>query len=219
MSRFKNEGVLWLAVIFVSLCLLVNHHLGYSLGDSLLQAIGIPPWIGSDRQKLHVSAITLILVFLFAAVMAVRYYRPTVPRIISRIAIACIAFGIVFPYATEKVIVLVKLNSTSSDSIDYLNDSKCTFSQLSPDRMQANCSLTLFNYGKVESVTITPTVVFQDAIVPDLKFQGKEFHNLLTPHQKTSISVTFESEPLVGPEVVRLVLERPREVVFQVEPI
>ena len=49
----------------------------------------------------------------------------------------------------------MKYNSNSIDSID-VSASKCNFIPKEENHVVADCSFTIFNYGKVSSITIKP---------------------------------------------------------------
>jgi hypothetical protein len=190
----RKKEVLFLVLILTGLLLVSHTHLGYSFGDSIFRAIGIPPWTNPEYDSgLHISAIAGIIAIVIGYIGAVKYYQVRFPKIRSRIIISCIAFAYLFPVVTENAMMLLKYHSVSVDSVAYSkNNSQCSY-RSEETNVKADCTITLINYGKEKDVTIRPVL--------NRSFAKVEFEPMtvtLPPHDKVNITMAFSGRQLEG---------------------
>ncbi|WP_141680286.1 hypothetical protein [Bacillus sp. FJAT-26390] len=70
--------------------------------------------------------------------------------------------------------------------MDYsLKNNECTFSG-EENKVNASCSVTLYNYGKADSVSIRPMLKHSSA---DVEFDAKVVS--ITPHQRMTLLIGF----------------------------
>ncbi|WP_342555365.1 hypothetical protein [Paenibacillus sp. FSL R7-0652] len=142
--RLAFSGTLLLfAIIFT-----FKHHLGFSVGDSLLLSIGISPYTTSYLSGVHIT------IYFGLGMLACGYYLtrkemmhkfPLMARTLW-IAVLIIIFS--YSYMTDKLMYVVKWGSTGMSSISYMqNDSSCTYDVSSNGQALATCKLTLKNYS------------------------------------------------------------------------
>lgn len=166
--------------------MLANNHLGHSLGDHLFNALGISPWTKKNQTGLHLSVILGLVLLVVGIIGTKRFYRHKFPKVLSWIIIGCIFFIIIFPIATEKVTFLFKYDKSGLESLDYAKrESRCNF-QSEGNKVKANCSFTIFNYGKEGKVTIKP--ILSDNFA-DIDFETRGL--ILQPHTKVTVGVEF----------------------------
>ncbi|SDX06188.1 hypothetical protein SAMN05518855_1008111 [Paenibacillus sp. CF384] len=142
-------------LILIGLLLISKSHLGYSFGDSIFRAIGLAPWTNAEYESgVHFPVIVGLIVILVGYLGAVKFYQVRFPKVRSRIILSCIAFVFLFPFLTEKAMILLKYNSVSVSSVAFSrNNSHCNY-RSEEAKVIANCSVTLLNYGKEKDVTI-----------------------------------------------------------------
>jgi len=189
-KQFKlHKGFLFLGILFLGIFLVANHHLGYSVGDSVFRAIGIPPW--SRENGLHYSAITGIIFLIVGYLGTTIYYLPRYKKIRSRVIIGCILFVWVFPFLSKTFMFSVHYNATNA--IGYApNQTKCSYisDEASETGVTASCSFILFNYGKSSEVSIRP---IED---PTIEFKAERIS--LSAHSKNWFHLAFTGEQKVG---------------------
>ncbi|MFD0717565.1 hypothetical protein [Paenibacillus sp. GCM10027626] len=185
-----NRGIVFLSLVVLGLVLVSNHHLGYSFGDSIFRALGLPPWSEQGNHGLHISAITGIFLLIAGYLGATIYYLPRYRKIRSRIIIGCIAFVWLSPIVSEYAMFILKYNSTGIRSVAYsLKDSQCSFQTYENNRVHANCSLTLYNYGNQPTITLRPVTDNH----PEIVFQPETF--FVSPHSRVTINKEFIAVP------------------------
>ena len=184
----KKAG-LYIALIVIGLLMFCLNHVGRSLGDEIFYSLGISPWTGPDQTGFHLSVI-LGLILLFVGISkTAKYYRPKYPKILSLLIIASIGFISVYPIMTENMLFLIKRNSHTIASIDYLNkDSQCNY-QSDEGKIRANCSVTLYNYGPEKEVSIRPIL---DGHLADFDFEPTAL--IIAPHTKDMYTIDFYSQ-------------------------
>jgi hypothetical protein len=153
-NRYK--GYLYIGAVIVAMLLLSRyHHVDGSFGDSLFRAVGIQPWIGiNSNSRLHIPVIIGIPLLLVGLFGAVTVYRKRYPKIGSIMAISCIVFALIFGAIAEKAMFLVKRNAVDAASVEITN-SNCQF-RSEQDEVLVTCTFTIYNYGKVERIQLTP---------------------------------------------------------------
>ncbi|MGQ8871654.1 hypothetical protein [Paenibacillus sp. TSA_86.1] len=146
MSRTRlafSVSLLLFAVIFT-----FKHHLGFSVGDSLLSFIGISPYTTSYLSGVHIT------MYFGLGMLACGYYltRKEIMRkfpLLARtlwIGVLIIIFS--YSYMTDKLMYVVKWEATGVSSLSYMqNDSSCTYDVSSNGQAFATCKLTLKNYS------------------------------------------------------------------------
>lgn len=182
-----KKGLLYITVLFVGVLLLVRTHLHVSLGDNIFRAIGISPWFGKNT-RIHLPVILGFILLLIGMIGTVNIYKPKYPKILSRIIIGCIAFMLIFPPASEKVMFVLKHNSSGVQSIDYLVENSECHIQTGDRAATAKCSFTFYNYGSENSVTIQP--VLEDHF-EDLDFEANTVS--IIPHSKVGLTAEFNA--------------------------
>lgn len=180
-----KKGFYYVAAIFIALLLLAYHHLRYSLGDSIFNAVGLSPWTKSNNTGFHLPAIIGIVLLLVGVSGTVKYYKPKYPKILRRIIIGCCVFFIVTPYISEGTMYLLKHNSNGIDSIDVA-DLKCRYKTDEGNSVIADCSFELYNYGRAEKISLKP-VLNQDYV--EFEFQSNTLS--LDTHSKLNMSMRF----------------------------
>jgi len=191
-KRFKlNKGFVFLGTLVVGIFLLAEHHLGYSMGDSIFRTIGIPPWSKENGLGLHYSAITGIILLIVGYLGTTIHYLPRYKKIRSRVIIGCILFVWAFPYLSKPIMFAVNYNAT--DAIAYMPDqTKCNYSsdEASETVIQGICSFTIFNYGKPSEILIRPIAN------PAITFKAEKIS--LSAHSKNRFHLSFTGEQQDG---------------------
>ncbi|CAM4038096.1 hypothetical protein COLU111180_20430 [Cohnella lubricantis] len=190
----RKKEALFFVLIMVGLLLISNTQLGYSFGDSIFRAVGIPPWINTEYDSgLHISVIFGLLVIVAGYIGAVKFYQVRFPKIRSRIILSCIAFVFLLPIVTENAMILLKYNSVSINSVDFSkNNSQCSY-RSEEANVKADCTITLINYGKGKDVTIRPYLLRSAT-----KVMFEPMTVTLPPHEKVGISMAFNGKQLDG---------------------
>jgi hypothetical protein len=177
-----NKGIYFIVAIVAALFILSNNHLDHSVGDRIFNILGISPWTEKNQSGLHLSVLLGFIILIVGVVGATKYYRPRDPKVLSRIIIGCIAFVFVYPIATEKVMLLIKYNTSGIESVDYSKkNSRCNF-QSEGNSVKANCSFTIYNYGDENRITIRP-------ILTEVEFESRELS--IRTHSKVNIGTEF----------------------------
>ncbi|MNN00775.1 hypothetical protein D3C81_1133770 [compost metagenome] len=189
-----KKRLLYITVLCIGVLMLVRTHLHVSLGDNIFSTVGISPWIGKNT-KFHLPVILGLIFLLFGLMGTVKIYKPRYPKIFSWIIIACIAFMLIFPVAFEKVMFVLKHNSSGIQSLDYLVENSECHIKTSDSSATAQCTFTFYNYGAENSVTIQP--VFDDHF-GDLDFEANTVS--ITPQSKVNLMVEFNA---IGHEINR----------------
>lgn len=150
--------IVFISAAIVGIILLPVHHLGNSVGDDLFHLMGISPWTDRGKYGLHLPVILGFTLLFIGCIGVSKLYRSRYPKIGSRLLIGIIAYFLVFPYITEQMSFLTKFNSTGISSVAYSKkDSSCNFTA-EGKQVKAVCKLNIYNYGKLEQVTIRPIV-------------------------------------------------------------
>jgi hypothetical protein len=189
-----RKPFLYFILIVIGLLFISYTHLGYSFGDSMFRAVGLPPWTNTEYDSgLHISVIIGLLIMVAGYIGAVKGYQERFPKIRSRIIIGCIAFVYLFPLVTENTMILLKYHSMSVDSVDFIpKNSQCSYRSQDAN-VQADCTITMINYGKEKEVKIRPYL--KRSIIP---LQLEPMTVTLPPHRKVGISMTFNGKQLEG---------------------
>jgi len=181
----KKES-LFIFAIFFALIVLTNTHLHYSLGDLIFESLGIAPWTRGNQNGFHLPVILGLIILISGIIGSVKYYSPRYPKIRSRIFICCIAFVLLYPLATEKAMFLFRHNAEGIKSIDLLKkDSRCSM-QTTGDEIMANCSITIFNYGSADQLTVRPLLLDSSASI-----QFEKMTVSITTHAKVGFGAVF----------------------------
>ncbi|MBA9086157.1 hypothetical protein FHR92_002630 [Fontibacillus solani] len=183
-----KKGLIYIFVLCVGVLMLVRSHLHVSLGDNIFSAAGISPWLGQNT-RLHLPVLLGFILLLIGMIGTVKIYKPRYPKILSRLIIACVAFMLIFPWASEKLMFVLKHNSNGIHSIDYLVENSECHIKTSDNEAKARCSFTFYNYGAENSITIQP--VFEDRY-GDLNFEASSVS--IIPHSKVSLTAEFIAE-------------------------
>ncbi len=172
--------------IILALFILTGNHVGRSLGDYIFEQLGISPWSEGERLGLHRPVLIGLPLLFIGIIGTVKYYKPRYPRIVSRIVIGYLLFIILYPLAAEKATMLLLYNATGFRYIDYAKEqSHCSF-HTEEDKAIANCSFTIYNYGKVDEITIKPLLSDEYGI----RFEAKTLP--IRKHEKNNLGTWFE---------------------------
>jgi len=171
----------------IGLLLLANHHLGESIGDSLLRAVGISPWTGKYNSGFHLPVLPGFALLVIGIIGTARFYRPRYPKIMSRLVIGSIAFFIVLPNITETTMFFVKHETKGTLSLDVTNVN-CDI-RSDGNEATADCQFKLYNYGKADRISIKPVLQNEFSRQPAFEFES----NILTldPHSKHNLNMRF----------------------------
>ncbi|KAA8784516.1 hypothetical protein ABIE27_002383 [Paenibacillus sp. 4624] len=183
MSRTRlvfSGGLLLFAIIFT-----FKHHLGFSVGDSLLLFIGISPYTTSYLSGVHIT------MYFGLGMLACGYYltRKEImckfPLVAKTLWIAVLSIIFCYSFMTDKLMYVVKWGATGMNSISYMqNDSSCTYDVSSNGYALATCELTLKNYSN-SAVAVM--------IKPDLY---GSYSNQDDPLSESLQSVHLEAKPI-----------------------
>ncbi|CAI6028672.1 hypothetical protein PAECIP112173_00547 [Paenibacillus sp. JJ-100] len=180
-TRLVFSGALLLfAIIFT-----FKHHLGFSVGDSLLSSIGISPYTTSYLSGVHIT------MFFGLGILACGYYLTRkemmleFPILARRLWIAVLVLIISYSYVTDKVMYVVKWGAGGMNGIAYMqNNSSCVYDVSSNGETLAICELTLKNYSS------SPVVAM---VKPDL---AGSYHNEDDPLSNSLRSVQLKAIPI-----------------------
>ncbi|WFR61916.1 hypothetical protein P9222_26950 [Paenibacillus amylolyticus] len=175
--------LLLFAIIFT-----FNHHLGFSVGDTMLSAIGISPYTTSYLSGVHIT------LFLGLGIFACGYYltRKEIgkwfPGFAKGLWIVVLAIVLSYSYMTDKFMYVAKWGVSGIDAISYeQNSSSCTYNVLKTGETRATCDLTLKNYGgEVLSVSLIPD------LASSYKFKGDPLLEALQSVQLRPVHIEIE---------------------------
>lgn len=149
-----RKGYSYIILMIAALIFISHDHMERSFGDRLFNAIGISPWTGANETGFHLSTILGFVLLFIGFTGAVRHIRPRYQKITSRLVLGCIAFILAFPLVTEGVMYVVKYNSHDVSSVDISKGTCNVRSEVS--NLTLECSFDIYNYGRVETIAITP---------------------------------------------------------------
>ncbi|MWC27563.1 hypothetical protein [Paenibacillus sp. MMS18-CY102] len=197
-SIMRNVSLRYALIILAIMLLFLNHHLGYSIGDSLLRSIGISPWTEGEGEGMHLPAMICTLALVIVVPMALRHYRKRHTRVLRTMLILFIVLQGVYPIVAKNTMFAIRHNTSGAASVDYdRNNISCQYQSSGVGTIPTTCTFKIFNYGNASSVAITPSIfarigyppkniVVQPAIVP------------VVPHTTRTITAVFESSPIEG---------------------
>ncbi|MCQ6561105.1 hypothetical protein [Paenibacillus mendelii] len=190
----RRKEFLFFILILVGLLLIANHHLGYSFGDDIFREIGIPPWTNTEYDSgIHISVIAGLIMLAVGYFGAVKHYQLRFPKIRSRIVLSGIVFVWLFPWVSENLMILFHYNSTTISSVAYSKKgSQCSY-QSEEASVEADCSISLINYGKEKSVTVRPYLIRAATMI---EFEPMTF--TLPPHTRINMGTTFNGRQIDG---------------------
>lgn len=180
-TRLVFSGALLLfAIIFT-----FKHHLGFSVGDSLLLSLGISPYTTSYLSGVHIT------MYFGLGMLACGYYltRKEIvcdfPLLAKTLWIAVLVVIFSYSFMTDKLMYVVKWGAKGMSSISYMqNDSSCTYDVSANGQALASCELTLKNYSNSAVVA---------KVKPDL---AGSYHNQDDPLSNSLKSVRLEPMPI-----------------------
>lgn len=181
------KGLYYIFAIVIALFLLSHHHLKYSFGDSIFHTLGLSPWTDKGNSGLHLPVFIGFILIIIGFLGSVRHFRPKYPKIFSRLVFGCIAFFFIFPLATQGAMFLMKYNANDIDSID-ISSGKCSFKS-EENHVIADCSFTIFNYGRVTKIAVTPTLPFYPEDSVDIIFEKNIL--VIETHSRATYSTSF----------------------------
>jgi len=186
-----NRRILSILAVVTGLLLLSVHHLGHSFGDDLFRWAGIAPWTNPEANSgAHLPAIVGIILLVLGIVGVSHLYRERDPKVKSRVILGCIAFMMVFPFASEGGMFLLKSNASGLSSVSYAKkDSRCSY-RTEDGKVLAECWLNIYNYGKEQQVTIRPL----DTQVGDSVIAYESKSVTVQPRRQNRAFVVFEGD-------------------------
>ncbi|OPH60349.1 hypothetical protein BC351_17785 [Paenibacillus ferrarius] len=199
-ERQVIKGFAFLLLILFSLVFTLNHHLGYSLADSCLIKLGIPTWSNEYEPgiNIHYTMFIGLPLFLIGYKYSRFYLNNVYPSFMRRLIFIVIAFIFVYPTVTDKMMYLIKFNSSGLDAITYYQKkSKCTFHSNPETLGSMSCNLTLVNYsGKSMVISVIPNIA-KTNYWKDMKesFEGIELEPVsiqLSPRSKLNMGIYFK---------------------------
>ncbi|WP_054954740.1 hypothetical protein [Paenibacillus dakarensis] len=153
-----GKRIFYISAAVLGLILLPVHHLGDSVGDDLFRWIGISPWSNWGTYGFHLPVLMGLLLLTIGCIGVWKIYSPRYRKIGSYLLIGCIVFIYIFPFMSKQFFFLTKYNSTDISSVAYSKkNSKCTYTA-EDKKVKAECKLNIYNYGKLEQVTLRPII-------------------------------------------------------------
>ncbi|WP_145319180.1 hypothetical protein [Paenibacillus xylanexedens] len=147
MSRTRlvfSVALLLFAIIFT-----FNHHLGFSVGDTMLSAIGISPYTTSYLSGVHITLFLGMGFFACGFYLTRKEIVKGSPGLAKGLWIVVLAIVLSYSSMTDKFMYVAKWGASGIDGISYVqNKSSCTFNVLMTGETRATCDLTLKNYGR-----------------------------------------------------------------------
>jgi hypothetical protein len=151
-----KKGYFFIIVIAAAMLLISQTHLKETFGDLIFETIGISPWTKSNQNGMHLPVIAGLFLMIIGVAGAQRTLRDRHPKLTGTILIGCIAFFFIFPFITQGIMYAVKYNASDTNSV-HVTDSKCNFTSIE-NKVTAECSFKVFNYGKAEELVIKPVL-------------------------------------------------------------
>ncbi|KRT87146.1 MULTISPECIES: hypothetical protein [Bacillus] len=154
MKRYK--GIIGIGLVVIGLIFGVNHYQNQSAGDMILRFIGLPAWSYDDSSGLHYSVIGAFIMTITGFLLTASHYSK-----ITHIKLKLILFGalfaVLYPFATEQAMFIVKRNTTGLEAVEYIkNKSTCEYETMD-DQLNMDCSIKVNNYGKnAERIYVYP---------------------------------------------------------------
>ncbi|WP_440118730.1 hypothetical protein [Paenibacillus sp. QZ-Y1] len=153
MSRTRlvfSAALLLFAIIFT-----FKHHLGFSVGDTLLSAIGVSPYTTAYLSGVHITLFLGMGLFACGFYLTRKEIMSSSPGLAKRLWILVIAIVLSYSYMTDKLMYVAKWGASGIDGISYIqNTSSCTYDVLKNGDARATCDLTLKNYSRESVVAV-----------------------------------------------------------------
>ncbi|MDO7907456.1 hypothetical protein Q5741_13675 [Paenibacillus sp. JX-17] len=198
LRRLNQHGAFYILLTFLALGFGQNHFMGYSLGDSLLEGLGLSAWTKRDPIGLHITFFVTLALFVPGYVLSLRRNRSRSFRTWFHIAI--ISFLIVYPWLSEKAVFRVNYFSAGGKTVLYYQDeSSCSFRHTADEQGQgtASCKLKLANTGREKlEVTLIPVISQALKDSPPLspnQIQLEPQTVVLEPHSITNVNPSFHN--------------------------
>ncbi|KMV00662.1 hypothetical protein ACS72_03340 [Acinetobacter sp. VT 511] len=123
--------------------------LGFSVGDTMLSAIGISPYTTSYLSGVHITLFLGLGIFACGFYLTRKEIGKSFPGLAKGLWIVVIAIVLSYSYMTDKFMYVAKWGATGINAVSYVqNASSCTFNVLKTGETRATCDLTLKNYGR-----------------------------------------------------------------------
>lgn len=136
---------------------------------------------------LHYVNITGIILLIIGITGTVIYFRSYYPKIRSRVILGSIAFLVLFPIATEKLMYLIQYNDTGEASFTYqLSPKECRIDKNEENLAQATCEFTYYNYGQATKILLKPVLPTKEL---GIEFQPTMLS--VTPHSQGKAGISF----------------------------
>ncbi|PQP80025.1 hypothetical protein C0Q44_29720, partial [Paenibacillus sp. PCH8] len=146
MSRTRlvfSAALLLFAIIFT-----FNHHLGFSVGDTLLSAIGISPYTKSYLSGVHITLFLGLGIFACGFYLTRKEIARSLPGLAKWLWVLVLVIVLSYSFMTDKLMYIAKWGADGIHGISYVqNTSSCTYDVLDDGEARATCELTLKNYS------------------------------------------------------------------------
>lgn len=147
----------WIVLTFGAVLIMLDSPFPYtpSLGDRLMEALGLPSWTEEGRTGFHWTTMIGLILFAIGCSGATYSYRNKHPHILRNLLLASFLVAALFPYASEKVMYLIKFRSTGIHSLAMVDRPvACRYS--TGDSPALTCSLSLTNYTGHKQIQVKP---------------------------------------------------------------
>ncbi|MGC5771336.1 hypothetical protein [Paenibacillus pabuli] len=165
-----------------------KHHLGFSVGDTMLSAMGLSPYTTAYVRGVHIT------LFLGMGLLACSYYltrqemMPFYPSLAKRLWLIVLVIVFSYSYMTDKLMYVAKWGASGINGVSYVqNKSSCTYDVLDNGITRVNCDLTLKNYSREPVAAV---------LLPDLarsyKFKDDPLYESLSSVRLKPVNVEIE---------------------------
>lgn len=135
-----------------------KHHLGYSVGDTILSHLGVSPYTKSYISGVHVTFFVGIGLIWCGYYVVRRELMQAYPRLAKKLWLVVLLVIVSYPYVSDKMMYLTKWGATGMDGVYFVRDeSSCIYNVQESGVTGAACTITLKNYGRHDvSVALKP---------------------------------------------------------------
>ncbi|WP_458464303.1 hypothetical protein [Paenibacillus sp.] len=217
MSRTRlvfSVALLLFAIIFT-----FNHHLGFSVGDTMLSAIGISPYTTSYLSGVHITLFLGLGIFACGFYLTRKEIGKSFPGLAKGLWIVVLAIVLSYSYMTDKFMYVAKWGASGINGVSYVqNTSSCSYNVQSNGETRATCDLALKNYGRDSvSAVLLPDLARSYKFKDDPLFEALQSVQLWPVHVEIERYGTFtgklefygkaESPLLVSGKLIDIVLD------------
>ncbi|WP_338543033.1 hypothetical protein [Paenibacillus tundrae] len=146
MSRAK----LTFSIIFLlfSIIFTFNHHLGFSVGDTILSKVGLLPYTTTYVRGVHITLFIGLGMLVCSYFITRKLLGSSFPRLASKLWLMVLVIVLSYSFITDKVMYVVKWNATGTNAVSYVqNQSSCMYDVVDDGDTLASCYLIIKNYS------------------------------------------------------------------------